>query len=321
MQRLLGDDLWPELSAQARKAGSRRAAIAYATVDHLGLSEGDQLVVDASVLAIQSGETSAKLLGTLHRKGVELYSRPGLHAKVALLDGVAFVGSANLSTSSATRLDEAGLLTDHAGTVASVQALLSHWIRTSQRLTPKRIEELAKLPVSPRRGPAMATGVRVRKELVQGERVWVVGVRELPEDAHPDEKAAVEEGVKRAKKLRHHRRSELSWVRWTGNRGFGVECRPGDVVFQVQKALDRKRLYVLNPATVLAIEQESNCRRIHLEDFPGRMPEEMTLLQFQGLLSRLGIHRQVGPGSNRILPLDVDAVVSAWRKWTSRGRK
>ena len=86
MQRILRAHLWRTVKAQASKSRCRKAAVAYVTKDLIGLRKGDTLVMDASVAAVSAGETNAKLLTTLHRRGVLLYSRPGLHAKVLLLD-------------------------------------------------------------------------------------------------------------------------------------------------------------------------------------------------------------------------------------------
>lgn len=316
MQKLLHDELWRQLGKLARRSASRRAAIAYVTEDHLGLQDGDRLIVDASVLAVRSGETNAKLLLQLHRRGVEIYSRRGLHAKMILLEDKAFIGSANMSKSSANRLDEAGILTDHSGTVAAVQRLLADWAPEGTSLTEQRLKSLAELPVSRRRSPAAIGGSRTTKPEAMGGRVWVVGVKELRDDAFPDEEERLQKGLERAARKRRYRRGRLEWIRWAGDSGFGVKCRGGDIVFQIQKSLDRKRLYVLRPMTVVLVDKEPTCRRIHLEPYPGRMVDEMTVLQFQKLLADLGVKRPVGGGSSRILPGDVgDGAVQAWKRW------
>ena len=93
MQKVLSNLLWRKIKAEEAKAKVRQAAIAYVTRDLVGFEKGDGLVTDASKRAVRMGETSAKLLSTLFRKGVELYSCAGLHAKVLLLDGTAVIGA------------------------------------------------------------------------------------------------------------------------------------------------------------------------------------------------------------------------------------
>src|ERR1700687_5343277 len=104
MERVLSSDLWKMVRAQARKARCRKAAIAYVTKDLIRFRKGDILVMDASAHAISCGETDAKLLRTLHKKGVSLYHCVGLHAKVLVLDDVAVISSGNMSNSSANGL-------------------------------------------------------------------------------------------------------------------------------------------------------------------------------------------------------------------------
>jgi hypothetical protein len=86
MQRVLSEELWPEIRKRSRTSKLRKAAIAYATRDLVGFRTGDTLVVDASPLAIKNGETDAPLLRKLHKKGVQLYDCADLHAKILLLD-------------------------------------------------------------------------------------------------------------------------------------------------------------------------------------------------------------------------------------------
>lgn len=75
MQKVLSNGLWKVVRAQARKAKRCQAAIAYVTQDLIGLKKGDVLVSDASNRAISSGETDARLLRTLGKRGVRLYHR------------------------------------------------------------------------------------------------------------------------------------------------------------------------------------------------------------------------------------------------------
>jgi hypothetical protein len=65
--------------------------------DLVGFREGDTLVVVASARAIQNGETDARLLRKLHKKGVQIYDCADLHAKILLLDDVAIISSGNMS--------------------------------------------------------------------------------------------------------------------------------------------------------------------------------------------------------------------------------
>src|SRR5689334_15503438 len=101
MTRFIANNVWKAIAKTAKNAGRRRAAIAYVTrTAPLHLGPGDILITDASKHAIACGQTSAAILRELFKKGIQVYSRPGLHAKVAVLDGAVVASSANLSDSS-----------------------------------------------------------------------------------------------------------------------------------------------------------------------------------------------------------------------------
>ena len=151
MQRVLSSDLWKTVTAQARKAKQRQAAIAYVTEDHLNLKSGDVLVVDASEGTIRSGGTDAKLLDELHHRGVILYDCHDLHAKVMLLDDIAVVGSANMSQSSGS-LVEAAIITDQSSIVSGVASFIEQLKKKPNRLSSAKIAELCKIEVIRRGG-------------------------------------------------------------------------------------------------------------------------------------------------------------------------
>jgi phosphatidylserine/phosphatidylglycerophosphate/cardiolipin synthase-like enzyme len=131
---------------------SRKAAIAYVTRDLVGFREGDTLVVDASPLAIKNGETDARLLRRLHKKGVHLYDCADVHAKFLLLDDVAVISSGNMSSSSENRMVEAAMISDHGSVVAGAASLIEQLVKQSSELDEKQIAQLCKIKVIRRGG-------------------------------------------------------------------------------------------------------------------------------------------------------------------------
>jgi len=75
--------------------------------DMLNLRSGDALVCDAADSTIKNGITSAAALKAIQKKGVQVFSVPGLHAKVVATREWAWVGSANASSNSQHNLVEA----------------------------------------------------------------------------------------------------------------------------------------------------------------------------------------------------------------------
>jgi phosphatidylserine/phosphatidylglycerophosphate/cardiolipin synthase-like enzyme len=193
MQRVLSADLWIEIRANARTALRRKAAIAYVTRDSIGFRKDDVLVVNASERAIKFGETDAKLLQKLQKRGVRLYNSIDLHAKVFLLDDVAVVSSANMSRASADRLVEAGVITDHSSTVSAVASFLEQLMRSSVEIKVPQIVALCKIKVI-RRGRKIG-GVRRkdRKTITPlGNQTWLIGVKELVRNPAAHEKKLID---------------------------------------------------------------------------------------------------------------------------------
>lgn len=105
---------WPNIRKDLEKPSRRAvvAAVAYIGADApsvLPLKRGDILVCDASPLSIKSNMTSADALAKYHRRGVTVFSMPGLHAKVIASSTWAWIGSANASDNSENNLIEASV--------------------------------------------------------------------------------------------------------------------------------------------------------------------------------------------------------------------
>ncbi len=99
MTKFLGTDLWAEMLKIGKRPGPKRIAIAYYSADsHLRFGRGDAIIVDASTKAIETLQTSPKVLLAAARRGTAVYSHPRLHCKVILADKYAIVGSAYLSS-------------------------------------------------------------------------------------------------------------------------------------------------------------------------------------------------------------------------------
>src|SRR5712664_1556260 len=108
---LLTHRIWPTLTAAAKGARVKPAvAVAYfgqGAAKLLPLPNGSWLVVDASESAVKSGQTCPAELKKLLKRGVRIYSRKNLHAKIFVFGPKAFIGSANVSRNSASMLHEA----------------------------------------------------------------------------------------------------------------------------------------------------------------------------------------------------------------------
>jgi hypothetical protein len=314
MQRVLSSDLWKTVQAQARKARCRKAAIAYVTLPLIRFRKGDVLVMDASAHAISCGETDAKLLRTLQKKGVSLYHCAGLHAKVLLLDDVAVISSGNMSNSSANCLVEAGMITDHSSTVAGIASFIEQLITQSNRLSANRIATLCKIKVV--RLGGRGTGVskqRLPKVAPLGDRTWLVGVREIVKDPAPNEQRLIELALQSLRSKMKAPEGGLEWLRWTGNGPFVRGCRKGDSVIQIWRSSKATRpTSVFRSAAVLRKQKTSKWTRFYLSE-PAGPQAQMSWGKFKQLLRELGYSR-FGPGGVRLLDRDIaDAIDLRWK--------
>jgi hypothetical protein len=138
---------------RAAKANSRRsdAAVAYfgqGASKLLPLNKGSRLVVDASELAVRSGQTHPGDLIKLQAHGVRVFSVTNLHAKVFVLGKTAYIGSANASNRSAGHLVEAVVRTADDATVSSARRFVRNLCL--QELTPTILKRLQSMYRPPR---------------------------------------------------------------------------------------------------------------------------------------------------------------------------
>jgi hypothetical protein len=315
MQRVLSQDLWTEIRKRARASKSREAAISYATRDLAGFRKGDILIVDASILAIQNGETDAPLLRKLHQKSVQLYHCADLHAKILLLDDVAIIGSGNMSSSSEHRMVEAALVSDHGSVVAGVASPIEQLVKQSSPLDKKQIAQLCKIKVVRRRGGNGALSNRRKTRISKlGNQTWIVGLLELKQDPKPEEQRLID----RAQKQLGVSDDDFSWIKWGVRGRFARECRMGDLLIQILRSTKAKRpSEVLKAVPVLLKQPTKRWTRFYVAEPTGRSPE-ISWGQFQRLLREIGYSRLVKAGSVQLVDPDVADTIS--RKWNAAAR-
>jgi len=261
---ILTGNIWRQVGRQAKAAKRRLVAVAYVSNDkHLRFKPNDVLICDASDRAIKTGETSARVLQSLFRKGVELRSRPDLHAKVAVFGQHALVGSCNLSGASAEDLTELALLTDRKQVVAQATAFIHAMRESSEEIGNDFLRRILKIKVKPSRRPGGKPGGQPTRF---GNKVWLVSVQQLAEDSFPKEQPFVEKAEKEAHALVADKDSTVSWIRWTGKYRFRSVARPGDIVVQICKSLSGKRTTVCAPCPIVLRQDVAHWTRFYLAE-------------------------------------------------------
>ncbi len=293
MRTIIVDGAWPKI-AKATKAdrGRRMLAVAYATKLHISLNKGDILVTNAATATIAAGETGAKLLMDLHRKGVEVYGLDTLHAKLGVLGRHAVIGSANLSLSSAEQLSEAVLVTDDDAIRAQVLATVAGLRDVAVRLDGTALAKLGRIPVVRRGG-----GGRKRKKAVAdaGNQTWLVGGKYL---AHirQDTQELVDEGAEEVRELIDADEDyEPVWFTTGVKTPMGRSAKPGDRIIRILR--HERGIDVLPPKTIQHCKRSATRCVAYVE--PGE-DDMVGWREFSGWATKVGLRvgKQVCRGLN-----------------------
>jgi hypothetical protein len=309
MDTIRTGNIWKQVSPQAKAAKRRLVAVAYVSTDpHLGFKRGDVLICDASERAIKTGETSARLIESLSRKGVEVCSRPDLHAKLAVLGRHALVGSCNLSVASAEDLTELALVTDRKQVVSQATAFIHALREASEEIDDDFLRRILKIEVrtTRRRGPK-----RRGQAARFGNKVWLVSVRQLPDDSFPKEQPFVEKAETKAKALIADRDSAVSWIRWTGKGRFRSVARPGDIVIQIWKSLSGKHTTVFAPCPIVFRQDVAHWTRFYVAE--SEDCQSLSWERFKMEAKKHGLSRMSKDSVRELNPREVLLIESLWK--------
>lgn len=309
MKQLMSDELWPTIERLACYATTRRGAVAFVTADDIvEFGEGDVLVTDASRPAIASGLTSARLLHRAFRRGAELYSLPGLHAKVMVLDDIAVVGSANISNSSRKHLIEAAWVTDDVTARGAALSMIAQLARKSEVIDHAFITRILAIDVDAPRRRALRRATPGTFKTPR-PRTWIATVHELATVPEAD-RGAIEAGTAEVSQSLPAVGYEPSWIRSTSNTLFRRQAAVGDAVIQIFYPIGRVRPTVYRPAIIRARRTNRRCSLVFLEE-----PTAGTLAMaaFQRLLGAAGLRRAIGATPTCQLRDDIaEKLVGLW---------
>jgi PLD-like domain len=312
MHRLLSQRLWPTVRKLSAKSGVKMAAVSYVTSDkYVTFGDDDVLIVDASDSAIGQGQTDALILEQAFERGADLYSYPGLHAKLMVLNGHAVVGSANLSVSSVESLVEVALVTDQPSIVGKAISIISNLKQASDRIDESFIERIKTIEVTARIGGNVARKPRPTESFEP--RTWIVGIHAMVRD-FADEESAITKGQEIAEQVLTDPTSDIYWLRFTGKSRFRSEARAGDNVITIWRDANEKiPSNVYKHSLILLRQEESRCTRFYVEE---PSDHEDTILgwdEFLKLVQRIGVVGRIGPSSARLLKdAHSEALFSLW---------
>lgn len=314
MNRLVSYKLWDEIEAIAKQSTTKLAAIAYVSNDQKVLfGKNDVLIVDASDPAIMSSQTSVSVLKAALKRGADLYSCSGLHAKLMVLDQTAIIGSANMSKSSQTGLIEAALITDDPDIVSDTVRFITLLAAQVDTIDAAFIRRIAKLPVTKRKPPSRPTG-SLPRIVLPPRRTWLVSVQPISDRLHTKEEKIAEKGLRRAKKLMPDSKKGLTWLRFINNSKFFREAKEGDLVIQIWGPRGTSTVdAVYFHAPIIYRQLEPTCTRFYLAVTPDAEDNTMSWADFQRLAKQINLPGRLGKWSNRdISPEASSSIKSRW---------
>jgi hypothetical protein len=293
MNTILSGNLWKKLESIAQSSNTKRAAVAYVTSERIKFGQNDILIADASISAIQSGQTRAQILLDAFERGAAIYSCPGLHAKIIIFDRDVIIGSANISENSGS-LIEAGIVTRNSRDYAMSLKVFDEIKKQSQRLKKQELEALCEVKVI--RKPWNADRPKtVLKAPTSDSKTWVIRTHYLEED--PTNKV-VERGKHLATQKLRNKRNDVAWIRWPINSGkFGKEAKKEDLVITIHRSKrGSKRAKVFAHARILRRQVDSKFIYFFVEEDDRSIP----FFKFQKQAKAIGLGRLGGVISNDI---------------------
>lgn len=318
---LINDDLWRVLPEIIKTSRHVEAAIAYfgvAGADLLPLKNGDCLVVDMSPTTVKAGSTNPYEIEKLIKRGVQVFSRRNLHAKILIADKKVLVGSANISKTSQKVLDEAAILTDDPIISRRAKEFLSRIC--IEPVLQEYLDECKRIYRPPRFGGRRPTHGK-QTHRVTHAKLWLVNLVDY--FSFPDaELAAFEKSEDKARALlKDAQKSTLSTFHWPYKPKMADELETGDWIIQCIRHED-KTISVCPPARLISIDhyvrntQGKERYLFHLES--PRRGEEMNWARFRKTLNST---LKTGTRLPRTMAIrETQNADDLLRLWTFRGR-
>ncbi|HEV8079281.1 MAG TPA: phospholipase D-like domain-containing protein [Chitinophagaceae bacterium] len=291
--KILTGDVWKQINSKLTNHIKIEAAIAYVTSNNLKLKKGDVLICDASKRCIANGETSANILEHYFKKGVVIYSKEKLHAKVLRSKDFVVIGSANLSLNSAESLVEAALFTNDKASISQIAAFI---YSIKKKLIPLNSEDISKLKsiAVVRRLPALSK----RKENIEsfGTNNWILPVHDLKEKIVELEKKYTEPRIKEISQRTGLLQDDIQFIRCTGKRNLVKVGKQGDRLMQIYKNKETKRSVVISFCPIIDITRENGITRFY---YDSRDSIEVSWTEFERKTKKLELGRPVKKNSYR----------------------
>jgi hypothetical protein len=242
------DELWSEIKRRLNSAKRVRVAVAYFSkggASLLPLRKGDTLVADMSPGTVMQGATDPREIQKLFSRGVEVFTRGSLHAKLIVVDRMLFASSANVSKNAFRILDEAGVGTSKSSVVSDAVQYIDSLC--TEPVTQRYIDECIRI-YRPPRFKSIRTLPRQPARAVRA-KLWFVGGL-VPIDPKGDAEVLERMSEEAASDLDDTRKHEVAWIRYGYEPRFLANIKKNNRVVDCTRIGNRSRL-VGPPARVI----------------------------------------------------------------------
>lgn len=319
---LINDDIWDTIPKIIKASKHTDVVVAYLGTDGsklLPLKKGDRLVVDMSIATVKAGATNPHEVEKLIKRGVQVFTRRNLHAKIVVSDKEILTGSANISKNSRDTLEEAAILTDDR--IAFQRAKKFIDLICTEPVLPEYLKECIKSYRPPRvSGKRVGTkGISRRAKHAKLRIVSLIDYANFPEN----EIESYEKSKKKAEKLlKDKKQSILENFRWSGKPKMADELEQGDWFIQCIKHSD-KSISVYPPVQLILLDDyiinKTNGKRryvFHLES--PKSGQAMDWKTFRNKLNTILSTNKKNPPTIAIR--DTTQADELLRLWTPKGR-
>jgi len=250
---LTNEDIWKTIPEIIKTSKHANVAVAYLGTDGsklLPLKKGDTLVIDMSIATVKAGATNPHEVDKLIKRGVKVFTRRNLHAKIVLTDKQALIGSANISKNSRDILDEAAILTNDRIALQRAKDFINQIC--TEPVLPEYLKECKKSYRPPRVSEKHIGTKRTSRRAKHAKLriVSLIDYANFPEN----EIESYEKSERKAEKLlKDKKQSALENFRWSGKPKMADELEQGDWFIQCIKHTDES-ISVYPPAQLILLD-------------------------------------------------------------------
>lgn len=302
MYKLISHDLWKHISKLASRANTRQIAVAYVSKsDAIEFGKGDVLICDASDHVIASGQTSAEVLHKAFKNGAQVYSLPGLHAKLYYLDGTVVIGSPNVSASSEHNLIEVALITDHPQVIQQALNLLEELENQSDAVDKQFLTRIAKIAVTRRFPPTKRRPEKPPpRPKPQKYRIWIEGEYGYNEQ-NTEHSRLLDAGLDEAQEMVTRTSSSTDWIKLRGRSKYSRLAKRGDTVIYLWRESEelKEPQFVYKHAPVLMSKRFDGFTGVYTEVFRNSEKTKIPWRKFLKLAKQVGIRLPISKNADR----------------------